>query len=134
MSVCFKRDLFGVDVYQRGVCVEFIADSDGVGASRRRAVEARLFRGVRVCGEECAEQAIRFSRAGRCPAERTKQVVVDNRPIERRGLKVLEGLLRGRERFSVLRLYAVGVLRLRFVLRFRAGVEVPPSECENEAK
>lgn len=59
----FKRYPFRLDVYHSGVFVECLADSNGVGTSRSRALHNRMWGHFLVCGEDRADQAIGFSGA-----------------------------------------------------------------------
>ena len=100
MSCVFKRHLFLLDVSDSGIGIKWLADRDGVDSSDRGFLEDRLFGGVCVCGEDRAEQAICFSGAWRSPTERAEKVVVYNRAIERRVLKICGEHARRYERFA----------------------------------
>ncbi|MYA56077.1 hypothetical protein F4X88_07270 [Candidatus Poribacteria bacterium] len=85
---CFLQCyLFRLDVYYNGVFVECLAEGAGIGSSRSRAFEDRLFGCVTIRGEDRAKQAIRFAGTFGGPTERTEQVVVYKRPVEVRVLK-----------------------------------------------
>ena len=65
-------NLFSLDVNDFGIRVYFITRGDDVDFISSGCLEDRLWRCVRVYGDEGAEQAIRFFGAWRSPTQRTE--------------------------------------------------------------
>jgi len=90
LPIGFDNHYFRLDVYQGGVGIYFLSEDQRPGVLSGSCLE-KGFRGrlVSICRDEGTDEAIRETLVCRCPAQRTKQVVVYNRFVEVAGLERL---------------------------------------------
>ena len=89
LPVLFECDVLGLDVRDIGIRVKCIADSDGVCLISYGVLDDGFRSGFCVYRDDGSKQAVRFLWSWRCPTQRTKEVVVNDRAIEIRVLKML---------------------------------------------
>ena len=83
MSLFFKGDLFGLDVRDGSLFVEFLPDGDDVRFVSCSCEEDGLWRNrISIGRDDGADQAIGFSGAWGCPPEGSEEVVVNNGAVE----------------------------------------------------
>ena len=87
--VLFECNVLGLDVGDVSVGVKCIADSDDVRLISYSVLDDGFRRSLFVCGDDGSKQAIGFNRTRRCPTQRTEEIVVNDRAVEIRVLKML---------------------------------------------